>query len=78
MEDKRDLTVEAFWGSNPNTLFTQKTIAKVFNVSEQKLEADRCNGRGLPYLKILGKVLYQKKEVQKYLESQEIKNGKDG
>lgn len=64
--------VAIFWALPTEALFGQETIAPVTNKSIKTLEGDRWRGTGIPYRKIDGRVLYQKKDVVAWLESHEL------
>ena len=61
--------VDIFWASAVEAFFGQETIAPVTNKSIKTLECDRWRGVGIPYRKISGRVLYQKRDVISWLES---------
>ena len=61
--------VEIFWAAALDAFFGQETIAPVTNKSLKTLECDRWRGIGIPYRKIGGRVLYQKRDVIHWLES---------
>jgi AICAR transformylase/IMP cyclohydrolase PurH len=56
--------MEAFFG--------QETIAPVTNKKVKTLECERYRGLSIPYRKIGGRVLYQKRDVIDWLESHEL------
>ena len=58
-----------FWEAPATAFFNQTTVALVRKVSEKTLERDRWQGKGIPFRKIGGRVLYQKSDVLAYLES---------
>lgn len=60
-----------FFKANENSLFNDKTIAIVLSCSTRKLQNERWQGVGIPYKKIGGKVLYEKKEVMKWINKHE-------
>ena len=67
---KSDIELVAiFWSSAVEAFFGQETIAPVSNKSIKTLECDRWRGVGIPYRKIGGRVLYQKRDVIHWLES---------
>jgi hypothetical protein len=61
--------VQLFWDASFEAFFGQETIAPVTNKSIKTLESDRWRGRGIPYRKVSGRVLYQKRDVINWLES---------
>ena len=67
--DERFILIAAFEAAPPSTLFPQKTIAAVLDCSLAKLERDRWEGVGVPYLKIGKAVRYRKNETTEYLDS---------
>jgi excisionase family DNA binding protein len=50
-------------------LMTQTYLAEVLVVSERKLERDRHEGTGIPFVKIGRRVLYRREDVLMYLEA---------
>ena len=50
-------------------LLTQAYLAEVLFVSERKLERDRHEGTGIPFVKIGRRVLYRREDVLMYLEA---------
>ncbi len=78
--------ISEFWIAPVEAFFGQETIAPVTNKSIKTLESDRWRGTGIPYRKVGGRVLYQKQDVIRWLEShalvvstseykQEVKHG---
>ena len=61
--------VKTFWMAPVEAFFGQEVIAPVSNKSLKTLEGDRWRGAGIPYRKIGGRVLYQKRDVINWLES---------
>lgn len=61
--------VQDFWSAPMEAFFNQETVAPVTNKSIKTLESERWRGTGIPYRKMGGRVLYQKKDVTKWLES---------
>lgn len=61
--------VEIFWAAATEAFFGQETVAPVTNKSIKTLECDRWRGAGIPYRKVGGRVLYQKRDVINWLES---------
>jgi len=64
--------VQIFWVAPMEAFFGQETIAPVTNKSIKTLESNRWRGFGIPYRKIGGRVLYQKRDVIDWLESHEL------
>lgn len=64
--------VELFWDSPLSALFGQETIAAVTHRSKKTMECDRWRGKGIPYRKCLGRVLYQKSDVISWIESHQL------
>ena len=60
--------ISDFWSASKEALFNQKTIANVLQVSEAKLERDRWQGGGIPYLKLGKTVRYRKRDVVGWLQ----------
>jgi hypothetical protein len=63
--------VQFFWFAPQEAYFDQFTIALVVGRAPKTLECDRWQGRGLPFRKIRGRVLYKKSEVIGWLEGHE-------
>lgn len=61
--------VNIFWLAPLEAFFGQETIAPVTNKSIKTLECDRWRKKGIPYRKIDGCVLYQKRDVVNWIES---------
>ena len=66
--------ISSFWAAPVEAFFSQETIAPVTNKSFKTLECDRWRGLGIPYRKIGGRVLYQKRDVVTWLESHALVN----
>lgn len=66
--------VQIFWAAPIEAFFGQETIAPVTNKSIKTLECDRWRGLGIPYRKVGGRVLYQKRDVVGWLESHALVN----
>ena len=70
---KSDLElIKTFWDAPPEALFGQEVIALIMNLSVKTLESNRWRGRGLPFKKISGRILYQKSDVITFLEGHEL------
>jgi len=61
--------VQQFWCAPAEALFGQETIAPVVNCKIKTLECDRWRGRGIPYRKCAGRVLYRKSDVVAWIEA---------
>lgn len=61
--------VKDFWQAPEEAYFDQRTIAPVTGRSIKTLECDRCRKSGIPFRKVRGKILYQKKNVIEWIES---------
>lgn len=57
-----------------STLFDQKTISIVLGCSTAKLERDRWQGGGIPFIKIGRLVKYRKADVLKWLDQYQSQN----
>lgn len=64
--------VNAFWTAPIETFFGQQTIAPVTGRTPKTLECDRWKKSGIPFRKVGGRVLYQKKDVVSWLESHKL------
>ncbi|OAU97547.1 hypothetical protein [Moraxella catarrhalis] len=59
---------ERFWSATDDAVFPPVTIAVVLNKSLSWLQAKRCNGDGIPFIKHSKKaIFYQKSDVLAYL-----------
>lgn len=72
MTDKSVQSVhDEFWQAPDDALFSPKKIAIVLQKSKSWLQAQRCNGGGIPYIKLSNKVIYYRKsDVMKFLDVQ--------
>lgn len=61
--------VQLFWFAPPEAYFDQFTVAPVTGRMPKTLECDRWKKSGIPFRKIGGRVLYQKRDVVHWLES---------
>ena len=67
-----DELVKAFWLAPPEAYFDQFTIAPVTGRAPKTLECDRWKKLGIPFRKVGGRVLYQKRDVVSWLESHQL------
>ncbi|OOR87191.1 DNA-binding protein [Moraxella caviae] len=59
---------DRFWSASDDAVFPPITIAIILNKSLSWLQAKRCNGDGIPFIKHSKKVIYyQKSDVIDYL-----------
>jgi hypothetical protein len=65
-----------FWTACEEAYFDQFTIALITCRSVKTLECDRWRKIGAPYRKVGGKILYQKKDVLKWLGGHKLIKGK--
>lgn len=61
--------ISSFWQSPDEAYFDQGTVAPVIGCMPKTLERDRWRGQGIPFRKVGGRVLYQKKDVIQWLNS---------
>jgi hypothetical protein len=54
------------------TLIDEKKLAEIINRSVQTLRNDRCQGRGLPFIRIGGSIRYDLADVERYLKQNRI------
>lgn len=54
----------------PDSLLSTKQLANLIGVSVRKLERDRQDGTGVPYIKLGRRVVYSGADVEAYLEAQ--------
>jgi hypothetical protein len=64
--------INEFESAPDSMLFNQNTLAAILDCSTQLLERNRWAGLGVPYIKIGGKVLYRKSDVQTFLKQQKV------
>lgn len=59
---------DRFWSASDDAVFPPITIAIILKKSLSWLQAKRCNGDGIPFIKHSKKVIYyQKSDVVEYL-----------
>lgn len=63
--------INNFWESHPEALFNEKEIALVRRVSVSKVAHDRVDKEGPKFIKVMGTVLYRKRDVEEYLKGLE-------
>ncbi len=61
-----------FWISPLEALFSEETISLIAKRSIKTLQCDRWRGRGIPYRKCSGKILYRKSDVIAWIESHQL------
>ncbi len=61
--------VQIFWSAPVEAFFSQETVAPVVDCRTKTLECNRWRGKGIPFRKVNGRVLYQKRDVINWLES---------
>jgi hypothetical protein len=49
-----------------NRLLTESQLAQRWQISAKKLQADRCSGRGVPFVRIGRRVRYRLADVEAY------------
>ncbi len=64
--------IQLFWSAPNEAFFGQETVAPVTNTSVKTLESNRWRGKGIPYRKCSGRVLYRKSDVIAWLEGHEL------
>jgi hypothetical protein len=71
IQDKKSPSelVQTFWNAPMEALFSDAAISPVTGRSVKTLQCDRWRGLGIPFRKILGRVLYRKADVIAWLES---------
>lgn len=52
---------------------TPESTAKLVHRSAGTLANDRWSGRGLPYIKVGGRILYDLKDIEKFMERHKIR-----
>jgi hypothetical protein len=66
--------IRLFWDAPPDAFFSQVVIAPVAGCTPKTMECDRWRGRGIPYRKCSGRVLYRKSDVIAWLENHQLVN----
>jgi hypothetical protein len=56
-------------GRFPDSVLTTKQLASLIGVSVRKLERDRQDGTGVPYIKFGRRVFYRGADVETFLQS---------
>ena len=64
--------IKIFWAAPPEALFGQETIASVIQRGIKSLESDRWRGKGIPYRKCSGRVVYRKSDVIDWIENHKL------
>lgn len=64
--------VNIFWAAPLEALFGQETIAPVIQRSVKSLESDRWRGKGIPYRKCSGRVIYRKSDVIFWIDNHQL------
>jgi hypothetical protein len=64
--------LKLFWEAPADAYFSQEIIAPVIGHKPKTLECDRWRGRGIPYRKCGGRVLYCKADVIAWLEGHDL------
>lgn len=64
----RTQALSEFYNAAVNALFSQAVVAQVIDCSKAKLERDRWQGGGIPYIKIGRRVKYRKADVLNWLD----------
>lgn len=73
-----DEKAKEFWEADPQSLFNQNVVALVSGISISTLEKDRYFGRGIPFRKSSGRIVYKKSDVVKFLEDHHRLNSTHG
>lgn len=60
--------IRIFWEAHPDTLFSEKTIALIRNLSPFTIQKERWGKSGPKYIKVLGKILYKKSDIVEFIE----------
>lgn len=64
--------IQLFWNAPMEAFFGQEIVAPVTSRQIKTLECDRWRGRGIPYRKCAGRVLYRKSDIIAWLEGHEL------
>ncbi|MBN9565043.1 MAG: helix-turn-helix domain-containing protein [Alphaproteobacteria bacterium] len=49
-------------------LLTEKQVSELYNVSVGTLRSQRVTGKGMPFVKFGGKILYRTEDIEKYIQ----------
>ena len=60
--------IRIFWESHPESLFSEKTVALIRNLSPSTIQKERWGRKGPKYVKVEGKILYKKSDVIEFIE----------
>ena len=55
-------------------LLTEKEVQEVYKINVKTLQRERCNGSGIPYVKLGRRVRYKISDINAYLEKNTIGN----
>jgi hypothetical protein len=58
--------------TDPNELLNQSKVAKILGVTEKFLEARRCRGGGVPFIRVGRLVRYKMCDVEAWIESRRV------
>ena len=58
--------------TDPNELLNQSKVAKILGVTEKFLEARRCRGGGVPFIRVGRLVRYRRSDIEAWLESRRV------
>ena len=53
-------------------LLTEDEVCEILNLNKNSLQRERCNGYGIPYVKIGRRVRYKLSDIDKYLETNTV------
>ena len=53
-------------------LLTEAQVCEILNLNKNSLQRERCNGYGIPYVKIGRRVRYRLSDIEKYLETNTV------
>lgn len=73
-EKTDDEIIQSFWIAPSEAYFNQVIISVVIGRSQKTLECDRWRGIGIPFRKVMGRVLYKKSDVIGWLDSFSVRN----
>jgi hypothetical protein len=73
----REMGGDLLVASNPS-LLTSKECAVYRRCSVRKLDRERAEGRGCPYVRIDGRILYRRADVDRFIESHVRLAGRTG
>jgi len=63
---------------NLENLLTEKEVAEKLKISLSKLQQDRANKRGLPFIRVGGAIRYSPKQIEEYCRMNTVEESHGG